>query len=455
MSLKKSGVTGGEESVPGNLLPMNILLYNIILCCASLLLAPYYAVRIMVTGKYRRSIGPKLGLIPSRVFNAMKGAPRIWVHAVSVGEVTAAAPIIAALRALYPEACIVLSTSTETGQGMARQLVPEATSFIYYPLDIPWIVRRVLNWVKPDIFVPVETELWPNFIRICRKRSIRVVMANGRISPRSYRRYRKTRFFWKGVLRRLDALGVISAVDAERLEQLGVAVSRLTVLGNAKYDSLAARADPALRAEIAQLLAIPENSKVLVAGSTHEGEERMLLSVFGELRRTYPDLLLIIAPRHIERAGEIRSLLTSEGIKDIITVTEIRRGKGRTDEQVILVDTMGILFKVYSVATVVFCGGSLVPRGGQNVLEAAAWGKVVFYGLSMEDFLDERDALEGAGAGVAVRDEHDLSQRMLTLMAHEEGRRERGEAGRRVVEANRGTAARYATLVSSVLTEDS
>ncbi len=177
----------------------------------------------------------------------MTGAPRIWVHAVSVGEVTAAAPIVAALRSRFPGACIVLSTSTETGQEMARKLVPAASAHIYYPLDIPRVVRKVIDRVNPDIFVPVETELWPNFIRICRERGTRIVMANGRISPRSFRRYRATRFFWKGVLAALDEAGVISATDAERLAAIGMPAERIHILGNAKYDGLAARVSPATR----------------------------------------------------------------------------------------------------------------------------------------------------------------------------------------------------------------
>jgi 3-deoxy-D-manno-octulosonic-acid transferase len=170
--------------------------YNALLAAAAIVAVPYYGVRMFLTGKYRRSLAAKFGRIPSGAASLMQGTPRIWVHAVSVGEVTAAAPIVEALRLRFPQACIVLSTSTETGQEMARKLATSATTCIYYPLDIPCVVQKVLDWVRPDIFIPVETELWPNFIRLCRERGTRIVMANGRISPRSYRRYRMTRFFW-------------------------------------------------------------------------------------------------------------------------------------------------------------------------------------------------------------------------------------------------------------------
>ena len=176
------------------------VLYNVLLLAAAGFAIPVYGLKMLLTGKYRKSLGPKLGRVPPGMAPPMQGAPRIWLHAVSVGEVTAAAPIAAALRARFPEACIVLSTSTETGQEMARKLVAGETVHVYYPLDIPCVVRKVLDWVQPDVFIPVETELWPNFIRICRERGIRVMIANGRISPRSFRRYHATRFFWKGVL---------------------------------------------------------------------------------------------------------------------------------------------------------------------------------------------------------------------------------------------------------------
>ena len=165
-------------------------LYNALLVAAAVFAVPFYGARMLLTGKYRKSFGPKFGLLNQETAARMTGVPRIWVHAVSVGEVTAAAPIVASLRSRFSGACIVLSTSTETGQGMARKLIPAASAHIYYPLDIPCVVRKVIAWVNPDIFIPVETELWPNFIRICRERGTKIVMANGRLSPRSFRRYR-------------------------------------------------------------------------------------------------------------------------------------------------------------------------------------------------------------------------------------------------------------------------
>ncbi|MBW2636616.1 MAG: hypothetical protein JRC86_03665 [Deltaproteobacteria bacterium] len=237
-----------EHYVP---FPMYTFSYNILLAFAALLLAPYYGAKIVLTGKYRKSIGPKFGIAAAGDVGGMKGTPRIWVHAVSVGEVTAAAPIVAALREHFPLASIVLSTSTETGQEMARKTIDGATAFIYFPLDIPFVIRKVLNLVRPDIVIPVETEVWPNFIRLCGERGVKVLMVNGRLSPRSFNGYKKTRFFWKGILRTIDEIGTISETDARRFKALGADPARVRIIGNAKYDSLAARAEPELRKKIA------------------------------------------------------------------------------------------------------------------------------------------------------------------------------------------------------------
>jgi 3-deoxy-D-manno-octulosonic-acid transferase len=428
-------------------------LYNALLFMAAVFAVPFYGARMLLTGKYRRSLGPKFGRLSPEIVSRLResGTPRIWVHAVSVGEVTAAAPIVTALRSRFPGACIVLSTSTETGQEMARKLVTAATVHIYYPLDIPCVVRKVLDRVRPDLFIPVETEIWPNFIRLCRERGVRIVMANGRISPRSFGRYHTTRFFWKGILAALDAAGVISQIDAQRLAALGMPPSRIHALGNAKYDGLATRVSPELEREIAGRLGIEPGERLLVAGSTHDGEETIILEVYRRLIENRPDFKLILIPRHIERGEAVAEIIRQAGFPDCIRMSEIRAGRCRRGERVVLVDVIGELFKIYSLATVVFCGGSLVPKGGQNLLEAAAWGKVVFHGPYMDDFGDERALLEEAGAGITVRDGDELYAGIRGLLDDPDLLLTKGEAGRRAVAANRGAAVRYADLIVDVL----
>jgi 3-deoxy-D-manno-octulosonic-acid transferase len=405
------------------------------------------------TGKYRRGFGQRLGLLPPAILAGLTGSPRLWLHAVSVGEVTVAAPIIAALRKRLPEAAIILSTTTETGQEMARRIITEADALIYYPLDISCAVRRAINHLHPDVFMLMETELWPNFIHYCRSRRVHVFMVNGRLSPRSFQRYRRTRFFWKGILGDFAGIGVISGLDDERFRMIGAPPERLTICGNAKYDSLAAQTSPALLAEMRTRFNMEADALVLVAGSTHEGEEAIIIGVFKKLLATYPDCKLIIVPRRFERAPTVIALAREAGLDDVMALTEINGGRRRRDERVIVVDVIGELFKVYGLATVVYCGGSLVPKGGQNIMEAAAWGKVVFYGPFMDDFREEGALLENAGAGITVQDGDELLQGILQIMGDPPAMARRGEAGRLLVTANSGAADRYAGMIMECIEE--
>ena len=424
------------------------ILYNIILFTAAIVILPYFLLKIIFTGKYRKSFIQKLGGMQSKILADLKDRPRIWIHAVSVGEVTAAAPIVASLKIKRPEVQIIFSTSTETGQEMARKFIKGADAFIYFPLDIPYIVRKMIKLAKPDVFVLVETELWPNFLQVCKMRHLKTLMVNGRISPRSYSKYLLTKFFWKKILCNLDSAGMIAEIDAVRLQNIGMDLTKIKVLGNAKYDALAALAAPALREEIACKFNARKNERFFIAGSTHEGEEIIIISVYRELLKRYPDLKLIIVPRHIERTNDVLGLLRQANFNDVITLSDINNGRQRKDERIIVVDVIGELFKVYSLATIVYCGGSLVPKGGQNILEAAAWGKVIFYGPSMEDFSAEKDLLEEAGCGVTIKNAEELLRGIIQALENPEELRRRGEKGKAVVRANIGAAARYADLIS-------
>jgi 3-deoxy-D-manno-octulosonic-acid transferase len=427
------------------------ILYNTILLLAAIIGIPYYLFKMMFTGKYRKSLIPKLGGRQAHILAGLKNVPRVWVHAVSVGEVTAAAPIVASLKQIRPEVEIIFSTSTETGQEMARRLVKDVTAFIYFPLDIPWVVRKIIRLAKPNVFTMVETELWPNFLKTCNEYSIKALMVNGRISPRSFRKYLFTKFFWKRILSTLSDAGMISRIDADRIENIGMDSGKIKILGNAKYDALAAMASAQLHKEIADLFNMRKDERFFVAGSTHQGEEEVVVQVYQGLIKKYPDFKLIIVPRHIERTKDVIELLHKYNLNDVITVTEMNNGKSRQNERVILVDVIGVLFKVYSLAEVVYCGGSLVPKGGQNILEAAAWGKVIFYGPSMEDFTEEKGLLENVDAGVTIRNAAELLQEIIRALENPEELKQRGAQGQAIVVANMGAAARYADLINSYL----
>lgn len=427
------------------------IFYNIILSAAAIVILPYFLFKIIFTGKYRKSFIQKFGGRQESVLADLKEGRRIWIHAVSVGEVTAAAPIVSSLKMKRPELRIIFSTSTETGQEMAHKFIKGADALIYFPLDILPVVNKMIKKVKPDVFVLVETELWPNFLRVCAKRNIKTLMVNGRISPRSYRRYRQTNLFWRRVLEELTFAGMISGIDARRLEDIGMDVSKISVLGNAKYDGLAAMVSPALHDEIARRFNVRAEERFFVAGSTHPGEEEIVMNVYRELAKRYPEFKLILVPRHIERTGDVIDLLKQANLNDVITLSEMNQGRQRQDERIIVVDVIGELFKIYSLATVVYCGGSLVPRGGQNILEAAAWGKVIFYGPSMEDFSAERDLLEEAGCGVTINNAEELLKGILSVLENAHELHSRGERGKAVVLANIGASARYAELISKYI----
>jgi 3-deoxy-D-manno-octulosonic-acid transferase len=423
------------------------ILYNTILVAAIFIILPYFLLKMVFTGKYRKSFIQKLGGRQAQILKNLGSGPRVWIHAVSVGEVTAAAPIVASLKSKKPEIVIIFSTSTETGQQMARQLVKGADAFIYFPLDILHVVRKIIGLAKPDVFVMVETELWPNFLKVCELRGIQTLMVNGRLSPRSYKKYRLTKCFWQRTLTGLCAAGMIAEVDASRLKNIGMAEDRIQVLGNAKYDALAAMAAPALQEDIARRINLQKGERFFVAGSTHQGEEEIIIRVYLQLLQQYSDFKLIIVPRHVERTASVLELLQSSGLKDVITMTQMNNGKIRAKERIIVVDVIGVLFKVYSLATIVYCGGSLVPKGGQNILEAAAWGKVIFYGPSMEDFSEEKSLLEEVGCGVTIKNEEQLLRAVLQAIEHPEELELRGARGRAVVAANMGAAVRYADLI--------
>jgi 3-deoxy-D-manno-octulosonic-acid transferase len=241
---------------------------------------------------------------------------------------------------------------------------------------------------------------------------------------------------------------MITEIDAVRLQNIGMDSIKIKVLGNAKYDALAALAAPALREEIARRFNARKNERFFVAGSTHEGEEKIIIHVYQELLKNYPEFKLIVVPRHIERTKDILSLLQQANIDDVVTLSDINNGRKRKDERVIVVDVIGELFKVYSLASVVYCGGSLVPRGGQNILEAAAWGKVIFYGPSMEDFSAEKALMEEAGCGVTIKNAEELLHGIIQALENPAEMKRRGERGNAVVLANIGAAARYADLIS-------
>jgi 3-deoxy-D-manno-octulosonic-acid transferase len=426
------------------------IFYNFLLWTFAFAAFPWLLAKLISSGKNREIFGQKLGFIPVGILSRMKGEPRIWVHAVSGGEVSAIHPLIRQLREAYPDGCLVLSTGTETGKKIASERVLEATATFFFPLDLPFVVRRVIRGVRPDLFILAETEIWPNFLRIAKEEEAKTMLANGRISDRSFKRYRKTRFFWMAVLDYLDAMSMVGVQDGERIVSMGANPVKVFVNGNCKYDQAAFSADPLFQGEMKNLLGVDEQDLLFIAGSTHEGEEEAIVQAFLRIRQRYPEMILVLAPRHVERAPRVEKLLARYGIDDFIRRSRME-SVGRRGNHVVLWDTFGELFKVYSVGTVVFCGASLVPRRGQNILEPASWGKVVLYGPSMEDFIDAHQLLQRVGAGIMVQNAKDLAERCLHLLDHPQELKERGEAGKEALFAQRGATQRNLKLARKLI----
>lgn len=433
-------------------LKINRFLYNVFLhTLVGPFLAVYYAPKVLLGKKYRLSLGGKLGKLAPEFAPERLPRPRVWFHAVSVGEVVALGPLVREVKALCPAASIVVSTGTETGQEKAHSAIPEADGFLYLPLDFPAFVDPVVRLIAPDLFVLMETELWPNLIHSLKKTRARVALANGRISDRSFPRYRKLRGFFSPILETFDLFLMASDLDRERIVRMGAPKANAVATGNTKFDAALGALPAGAEARIRGLFDLHDDEQILVAGSTHPGEHEIVLDAFRRLQHDFKDLILILVPRHVEKTPLILSAMAARGMEPPFLRSSVDQGQVRDKEQVIIVDRTGELFQVYSVASAVFIGGSLVPTGGQNILEPAAWGKVVFFGPSMEDFREAREVLVEAESGIQVRTEEELARRVGEMLADPGKARRVGQKGREAILRHVGSAKRNAELLVKLL----
>lgn len=366
----------------------------------------------------------------------------VWIHAVSVGEVIAAVPLVRGLRERIPDLRIALTTITDTGQKVARERFGDSVRIVYMPFDLPGPLNRFLDSIRPKRFLIMETELWPNAIRICHERGIPVALVNGRISERSYRGYAKMRFFMKEVFGRMDALCMQNEVYAERLRNLGARITTVHATGNIKFDLL-----------------IPEKhlvwtgalkSPTLIAGSTHNPEEELILDAYRTVTKTFPALSLVLAPRHPERFGEVETLLQKTGLpyRKRSQMTSAKDPASSTG-QIILLDVIGELSAAYAAADIAVMGGSFIPHGGQNPLEPAYWGKAILCGPHMFNFpfLDEF-----AEAGAIRRTTQDsLADDIIKLLKDPAKQASMGAAARAFLAENAGATARTLDILATLV----
>jgi 3-deoxy-D-manno-octulosonic-acid transferase len=404
------------------------LVYNVLLAIGFVLALPYYLWKGRSTGKYLASFGERMGRFPAPL-NA-GGRPSIWIHAVSVGEVLAARALVGPLKERFPERPIFVSTTTATGNAVARQSVRAADGLLFAPFDWPGPVRRALAALDPALLVLVETELWPNLIHEARRRGTRVALVNGRISPRSFPRYRRIRRWLRPMLAEVDVFLMQGEAHARRVTEMGAPPERVKVTGNLKFDSLGEARTPEPLA-----LLIGSGGPLWVAGSTAAGEEEMVLRALRAVRGSVPAARLLLAPRHPERFAEVAKVVAAAGFRGARRTT--LSGPWR-DEDVLVLDTIGELAQVYPLASVVFVGGSLVPAGGHNILEAAVAGKAVIVGPHMENFQEVADEFLAEGALVQVASVDELAGQVAALLADPARRAAIGERARGLIHRNRG-----------------
>lgn len=397
--------------------------------------------------KIRKGLKQRLGFLNESI-NRARNENLIWAHAASVGEVVAMGNLIRAIKKECPDYDFVISTLTTTGQTMARKVIPDARAFIYFPLDFSCIVGRVLDTIKPKLFIITETELWPNFIREAKKRTIPIMVANGRISTGSFRKYKMVKFLMNRVLENIDLFIMQSRMDAERIISLGANSSTVTVTGNLKFD---VGTDILLRPANSNL---QSNRLIFVAGSTHRGEEGTILDVYEEIRKSYPHIVLILAPRHVQRVSEVEKLLNSRNFKFTRRSELSSPFQGNNLKQIILLDTIGELTHFYALAKIVFVGGSLVPVGGHNILEPASLGKGVLFGPYMDNFEEIAQSFISRGAGRVVSNREELLNSILKLLSNPEELERMGRTALEIVKAHKGAAEKSAILAKNLLTHN-
>ena len=411
---------------------------------------PLYWLKTRGSKQARLAFSQRMGCYSDARITGISGAPRIWLHAVSVGEVRAAQAVIAALTRRVPRAAIILSTSTSHGQQAAREIMGARATCLFAPLDFTISVRRALRTLQPRILVCLETEIWPNWLMAAHRLDIPTAIINGRVSARSIRSYRKIRPLMRCVLESVSAFSMIHEADAGRLMELGAPADRVRVNGNAKSDLLLEQVTRADLGRLKSLYGVKEAQSVIVAGSTRGEEPRIVLNSYRRVCACFPDALLIIVPRHVENALKIREHALSLGMTCQLRSELAHSGNSR-NASVVVVDIMGELQSLYGIATVVFCGGSIAPLGGQNILEAAAWGKPVLYGPSMEDFPDARELLEKNEAAVEVANEKELTEKILHYLSNPGDAEALGYRARQVSLSTGGAADRHAEVICSLL----
>ena len=424
-------------------------LYNILFTVGFILLSPYYFVRMRRRGNWQRGFAERFGKYSTKFKQAITNRNVLWIHAVSVGEVNVCTQLIRALELRMPNLKIVVSTTTTTGMGELHRKLPTHISKIYYPIDHRRFVTRALSTIRPEAIVLVEGEIWPNFLWGARKRGKPVFLVNARLSDRSYRGYKRFGFLFRRLFAELAGVGAQNEADAARLRQLGCRPEAIRIVGSLKFD--AARLDERRSLDVPALLrqaGVKSGAPLIVGGSTHAGEEAILAEQFLRLRTRFPNLFLVLVPRHFERSREVGRELEARGVKfayrsEILSQEELVPG----EIDCLIVNTTGELKYFYEHATIIFVGKSLTAEGGQNPIEPGALGKAMVFGPNMQNFAEAaRGFLQQDGA-VQVPDAAELEKALGDLLGNQARRAELGRNALKVVHENLGAIERTVDMI--------
>ncbi len=423
-------------------------IYSLVLLLAFPGVVCYHLYRSLSRGR-RAAFAERFGFIPEAETAKVSGQGTIWVHAVSVGETLACRPLLTALKKRFPDKKLVISTVTETGREVALNL-RESDLCIYFPFDYRFAVRRALRTIQPELVVVVETEIWPNFMEQLRRQGIPSLLVNGRISDRSLGRYLKLSWFFRPVLEKFTALCMQSAEDCRRIIAIGAPPERVVCANNLKYDLPPAPLDLRERDALRRRYLLPSDIFVIVAGSTHQGEDEPVISACRKLLDAGNKLLLVLVPRHPERSGEAAELLRNDGFRVLLRSRFEERRICLEPDEALLVDRVGELMNFYALADLVFVGGSLVPTGGHNLLEPASVGVPVLFGPHMNNFREITALVLGAEAGLQVTDGGDLFNCFSTLLADDDRRRQLGHNGLDLMARLGGSTDKHMEVIEQV-----
>lgn len=416
-------------------------LYDLIFLMFSIIYLPYLAIK----GKAHKDFMQRFGILPKYLEGLRNDT--IWVHAVSVGEVLASKTFIQKLKEAFPKNRVVISTTTRTGNETARRIFKESVPRFYFPLDFHFTVEKTIKFINPKIFILFETEIWPNLIIALSSKNIPIILINGRVSDKSFGGYRLIRFIFANTLKRITGFLMQTEKDAERIRQIGSPSGSVKVCGNVKYDIETKKENLDKEG-----FGIKKEEDLIICGSTHKGEEEILLWVYKELLKDFHNLRILIAPRHIDRVDDIEKISKKFGFKSI-RLSKINLESTYNTQPVLILDTIGELSRLYSIATIVFMGGSLIKRGGHNIVEPARFGKPIIFGPYMHNFRDMADQFLKQEASLMIKNKRQLKNQIESLLKNRSKMIEMGNRASLLIEENKGAVNRIIEEIKNTINE--